>query len=91
MRKQRKRYSAQFVTDHKVLFLETICVSPVVFLAFAAGETPAPERSRGERGGAGLSLYTLPPSTKSTDLGKILSEAIIPLRVRFFREAIREL
>ena len=33
MGKQRKRYSAQFVTDHRVLFLETICVSPVVFLA----------------------------------------------------------
>ena len=32
--------------------METICVSPVVFLAFAMGETPAPERSEGERGGS---------------------------------------
>ncbi|PXF55270.1 MAG: hypothetical protein C4B57_03180 [Deltaproteobacteria bacterium] len=40
------------VTDHRVLLLETICVSPVVFLAFAARETPAPERSEGERGGS---------------------------------------
>ena len=31
--------------------METICVSPQVFLAFAVGETPAPERSEGERGG----------------------------------------
>jgi len=38
------------VTDHRVLLLETICVSPVVFLAFAAWEAPAPERSEGERG-----------------------------------------
>jgi len=35
-----------------VLLLETICVSLAVFLAFAAGETPAPERSGGERGGS---------------------------------------
>ena len=35
-----------------MLLLETICVSPVVFLAFAAWETPAPERSGGERGGS---------------------------------------
>jgi hypothetical protein len=40
-----------FVTDHRVLLLETICVSPIVFLAFAAWDTPAPERSGGERGG----------------------------------------
>ena len=40
------------VTDHRVLLLETICLSPVVFLVFAAGETPAPERSGGERGGS---------------------------------------
>ena len=32
--------------------METICVSPQVFLAFAVGETPAPERSEGERGGS---------------------------------------
>ena len=32
--------------------METICVSPVVFLVFAARETPAPERSEGERGGS---------------------------------------
>ncbi len=30
------------VPDHRVLLLETICVSPVVFLVFAAWETPAP-------------------------------------------------
>ena len=30
------------VTDHRVLLLETICVSPVVFLVFAALETLAP-------------------------------------------------
>jgi len=40
------------VTDHRVLLLGTICVSPVVFLAFAAWETQAPERSEGERGGS---------------------------------------
>ncbi|PXF54522.1 MAG: hypothetical protein C4B57_06510 [Deltaproteobacteria bacterium] len=40
------------ITDHRMLLLETICVSPVVFLAFAAWETPAPERSEGERGGS---------------------------------------
>ncbi|MBW1926963.1 MAG: hypothetical protein JRI35_07210 [Deltaproteobacteria bacterium] len=40
------------VTGHRVLLLKTICVSPVVFLAFAAWETPAPERSGGERGGS---------------------------------------
>jgi hypothetical protein len=44
--------STMDVTDHRVLLLETICVSPVVFLAFAARETPAPERSEGERGGS---------------------------------------
>ena len=42
--------STMDVTDHRVLLLETICVSPVVFLALAARETPAPERSEGERG-----------------------------------------
>ena len=41
-----------FVTDHRVLFLETICVSRVVFLAFAAWETLVPERSGGEQGGS---------------------------------------
>ncbi len=41
-----------FVTDHRVLLLETICVSLVVFLAFAAWETLAPERSEGEQGGS---------------------------------------
>ncbi len=40
------------VTDHRVLLLETICVSPVVFLVFAALETLAPERSGGEQGGS---------------------------------------
>ncbi|MDL1960032.1 MAG: hypothetical protein LWW99_11885, partial [Deltaproteobacteria bacterium] len=40
------------VTDHRVLLLETICVSPVVFLVFAVWETPAPERSGGEQGGS---------------------------------------
>ena len=35
-----------------MLLLETICVSPVVFLVFAAWETPAPEHSGGERGGS---------------------------------------
>jgi len=41
-----------YATGHRVLLLETICVSPVVFLAFAARETQAPERSGGERGGS---------------------------------------
>ena len=40
------------VTDHRVLLLETICASHVVFLAFAAWETLAPERSGGEQGGS---------------------------------------
>jgi len=40
------------VTDHRVLFLKTICVSPVVFLVFAVWETLAPERSGGEQGGS---------------------------------------
>ncbi|MBA7692789.1 hypothetical protein ES703_101357 [subsurface metagenome] len=31
--------------------LGATCVSPAVFLAFGAGETPAPERSEGEWGG----------------------------------------
>jgi len=35
-----------------MLLLETICVSPIVFLAFAARETQAQERSEGERGGS---------------------------------------
>jgi len=41
-----------YATGHRVFLLETICVSPVVFLAFAARETQAPERSGGERGGS---------------------------------------
>ena len=40
------------VTNHRALLLETICVSPVVFLAFAVWETLAPERSGGEQGGS---------------------------------------
>jgi len=40
------------VTDHRVFLLETICGSPVVFLAFAVWETLAPERSGGEQGGS---------------------------------------
>jgi len=35
-----------------VFLLETICVSPVVFLAFAVWETMAPKRSGGEQGGS---------------------------------------
>jgi len=31
--------------------LNSLTEAPVVFLAFAVGETPAPERSEGERGG----------------------------------------
>ena len=31
--------------------LNSLTEAPVVFLAFAMGETPAPERSEGERGG----------------------------------------
>ena len=50
--KARQLQSTMDVTDHRVLLLGTICVSPVVFLAFAARETPAPERSEGERGGS---------------------------------------
>ena len=33
--------------------LNSLTEASVVFLAFAVGETPAPERSEGERGGAG--------------------------------------
>ena len=43
--------SERFVTDHIELLLETVCVSPVVFLAFAAWGTLALERSGGEQGG----------------------------------------
>ena len=31
--------------------LNSLTEAPIVFLAFAMGETPAPERSEGERGG----------------------------------------
>ncbi len=41
-----------FITGHRVLLPETICVSPVVFLVFAAWETPGSGRSEGERGRA---------------------------------------
>ncbi|NIA08918.1 MAG: hypothetical protein GWP10_03925 [Nitrospiraceae bacterium] len=47
-----KTSSSYFVTDHRVLFLETICLSHVVFLAFGAWETLAPERSGGEKEGS---------------------------------------
>jgi hypothetical protein len=39
------------------------CVSPAVFLAFGAGETPAPERSEGERGGGRNPLPQRPYKT----------------------------
>jgi len=36
---------SSLVTDHRVLLLETICVSPVAFLVFVACKPPAPEQS----------------------------------------------
>jgi hypothetical protein len=50
--------------------LETICVSPVVLLAFAAGETQAPERSGGERGGGKIPLLQKPYKTKGESMLK---------------------
>jgi hypothetical protein len=50
--------------------LETICVSPVVLLAFAVGETPAPERSGGDRGRGKHPLLQKPYKTKGDSMLK---------------------
>jgi len=42
--------STMDVTDHRVLLLETICVSPVSFLGLCSMGNPGSERSEGERG-----------------------------------------
>jgi hypothetical protein len=50
--------------------LETICISPVVLLAFAVGENPAPERSAGERGGGKIPPLQKPYKTKGESMLK---------------------
>jgi hypothetical protein len=50
--------------------LKTICVSPVVLLAFAVGETQAPERSEGERGGGKTPPLQKPYKTKGDSMLK---------------------
>jgi len=50
--------------------LNGLTEAPVVFPAFAVGETPAPERSEGERGGG-----------KTPPWAEVLSEKKYPLPV----------
>ncbi|PXF52854.1 MAG: hypothetical protein C4B57_10500 [Deltaproteobacteria bacterium] len=58
--------------------LNSLTEAPVVFSAFAVGETPAPERSEGERGGG----RTSPMSKALRKQGaEVLSEKKYPLPV----------
>ena len=62
--------------------LNGLTEAPVVFLAFAVGETPAPERSEGERGGGQDSPMSKALRKQGTE---VLSEKKYPLPVNGLR------